>query len=147
MNASFITIGATMSIGAWLARRRFRPGWTRETAVLLFTLAGIGVVMVGTFPENVHGARHILGAGITFLCGNAALVLFGVAFPSRASVTPFKVFSMLAGLAGLAGACLFASGVSLGLSDGGMEGVATYPIAIWQIVAGVRLASSREAEA
>jgi hypothetical membrane protein len=139
MNASFIAIGVTMSIGAWLTRSRFTSGWSRGLAAVLFTLAGIGVVLVGVYPENVDNDRHTFGAGINFLTGNLALLLFGVASPPRSRFGAFKALSVLAGAVGLAAVFLFVSGEYLGIGVGGMERAAAYPMAIWQIVAGVRL--------
>jgi hypothetical membrane protein len=137
MNASFITIGVTMSLGAWLTRGRFRPGLVRSLAAVLFSLAGIGVILVGLYPENIDNDRHTLGAGINFLTGNVALLLFGVSAPSP-GVGLFRAFSLFAGAAGLAGLALFLSGEYLNIGVGGMERVIANPMAIWQIAAGIR---------
>jgi hypothetical membrane protein len=139
MNASFVTIGVTMALGALLTRSAFRRGWSRELAIVLFVLAGAGVGLVGAYPENEDDARHVLGAGINFICGNAALVLFGVSFESPARISGVKVFSVTAGLLGAAGVVLFVTDAYLGLGPGGMERVAAYPMAVWQIVAGLAL--------
>src|SRR5262245_16892325 len=77
MNASFIVVGITMAAGAILARSAFKAGWQRCLAVPLFVSAGTGVLLVGAYPENENITLHALGAGINFLAGNTALVLFG----------------------------------------------------------------------
>lgn len=139
MNASFILIGTTMAAGAILTRRWFGAGWQRELAVILFTLAGVGVVLVGLYPENENSARHVFGAGINFISGNVALILFGLAVPHRSPSPLFTGFSIVAGALGLIGVVLFVSDVFLGLGSGGMERIAAYPMAVWQIVAGIIL--------
>jgi hypothetical membrane protein len=133
MNASFIIVGITMAAGAILARRAFAAGWQRGLAVALFVAAGVGVLLVGVYPENESSAIHSIGAGINFIGGNTALVLFGLA-----AVSPrFKWFSIAAGTVGLVSTVLFVVRHDLGLGLGGVERLAAYSTATWQIVAGV----------
>jgi hypothetical membrane protein len=141
MNASFVLVGVTMATGAVLARRGFIAGWRRRIAVALFVAAGIGVAMVGVYPENEQAGRHLAGAAINFACGNAALVLFGLAADSR--IRPFGAGSIAAGVAGLTAAALLALNVDLGLGRGGMERIAAYTTATWQIAAGTWLLTHR----
>jgi len=136
MNASFIGVGMTMAVGAVLARRAFEPGWRSRLAVALFVAAGLGVLMVGVYPENEDATKHAIGAGINFVGGNAALILFGLALPSSPSRPAFRWFSITAGVAGLLSTVLFAQRHDLGLGPGGIERVAAYTTAAWQIVAG-----------
>jgi hypothetical membrane protein len=139
MNASFIVIGITMSAGALLTRRAFAPGLLRSLAAALFVAAGIGVVMVGVFPENENAANHVLGAAVNFVAGNTALVLFGLAVGDHSRRTWFKWFSIAAGITGLVATVLFASRHDLGLGQGGIERFAAYTTSSWQIVAGLTL--------
>jgi hypothetical membrane protein len=136
MNASFVVVGITMAAGAILARGAFRAGWRRSLAVALFIAAGIGVLMVGIYPENENTMNHLIGAGINFVTGNAALVLFGLALPSTPPRPWFIGFSISAGILGLVSTILFASHHDLGLGPGGIERFAAYTTATWQIVAG-----------
>ena len=80
MNASFVIVGATMAAGALLTRRAFRPGAPGTIAAALFVAAGAGVILVGLYPENENAANHLVGAGVNFVAGNAALILFGLPF-------------------------------------------------------------------
>jgi hypothetical membrane protein len=137
MNASFVIVGITMAVGAILAQPAFEAGWRRRVAVLLFVAAGLGVVMVGVFPENENITNHSIGAGVNFIAGNAALILFGLAVPSTPRQAPFVWFSIVAGMVGLVATGLFVSRHDLGLGPGGIERVAAYTITIWQIVAGL----------
>jgi hypothetical membrane protein len=140
MNLSFITVGITMAAGAILARGAFIPGWRRALAVALFVAAGAGVLLVGVYPENENLTIHSIGAGINFIAGNMALILFGLAAPSVPSRGWFRWFSITAGVMGLAATALFAFRLDLGLGSGGIERVAAYTTATWQIVAGLVVA-------
>lgn len=137
MNASFIIVGVTMAAGAVLARGAFRAGWRRSLAVVLFVAAGVGVLMVGVYPENENTTNHSIGAGVNFIGGNTALILFGLAVPSTPSRPGFVWFSVTAGIAGLIATVLFVSRHDLGLGPGGIERVAAYTTTTWQIVAGL----------
>ena len=70
MNVSFVAVGITMSAGALSAHRAFAPGWSRTLAMVLFVAAGIGVMMVGAFPENERNDLHFAGAAMNFATGN-----------------------------------------------------------------------------
>ena len=137
MNASFIIVGITMAAGAILARGAFRAGWRRNFAVTLFVVAGVGVLMVGVYPENENITTHAIGAGINFIGGNMALILFGLAVPSTPSRPWFMWFSITAGIVGLVSTVLFVSRHDLGLGPGGIERFAAYTTTTWQIVAGL----------
>ena len=139
MNASFIVVGITMAAGAILTRSAFKRGWARALAVPLFVLAGIGVLIVGVYPENVDSSNHAIGAGLNFVGGNAALILFGLSAPPIPSRRAFASFSVVAGLLGLASTVLFVAHYDLGLGQGGIERVAAYTTTTWQIVAGLML--------
>jgi len=137
MNASFIIVGITMAAGAILARSAFTAGWRRRVAVALFVAAGVGVLMVGVFPENENITNHAIGAGINFIAGNTALIVFGLAVPSSPSRPSFIGFSIATGIVGLCSTALFVSRHDLGLGPGGIERLAAYTTTTWQIVAGL----------
>jgi hypothetical membrane protein len=137
MNASFICVGITMAAGAILARSAFKAGWRRSLAVALFVAAGVGVLMVGMYPENENITIHSIGAGINFIGGNMALVLFGLAVPSTSPRPQFIWFSITAGILGLTATGLFVARHDLGLGPGGIERLAAYTTTTWQIVAGL----------
>ncbi len=139
MNASFMVIGVTMSAGAVLTRAAFTPGWRRGGAIVLFLLGGVGVILVGLFPENESELVHAVGAAANFLGANVALVLYGTAIGLVSGRRALRVFSVALGLVGLVATVLFVEGRYLGIGVGGMERVAIYPITIWQIVVGLSL--------
>jgi hypothetical membrane protein len=137
MNTSFMVLGVTMMVGAFFTRRAFPDGWVATLAAVLFSLAGIGVFVVGVYPENTDNARHVLGAGLNFTAGNIAMIVFGLALAQRPAAYPsLRRFSLFSGALGLAATLLFTSGHYLGIGLGGMERVAAYPMTVWQIVAG-----------
>jgi hypothetical membrane protein len=137
MNASFILLGITMGAGGLLTRKAFRHDGLALAARICFVMAGAGVALVGLFPENVDMTLHAAGAGLNFVLGNVALVLFGLTFApvDRA----WRWLGIAAGCVGLAGTALFVSDLYLGLGAGGMERVAAYPMPLWQIAMGLML--------
>lgn len=145
MNASFVLVGITMAAGAVLARRAFTSGARRALAVTLFVAAGVGVMMVGIYPENENITLHSIGAGVNFLAANTALILFGATLPRVPPRPVFRSVSIGFGLVGLVSTVLFVVGRDLGLGAGGIERCAAYTTTIWQIVAGLVLLPRRPA--
>jgi hypothetical membrane protein len=139
MNASFVVVGITMAAGALLTRRGFRNGWPASLAVLLFVAAGLGVLVVGLYPENEDPTRHVIGAAVNFVSGNAALILFGLLLPASFPDRWLRWLSVTFGIAGLLATILIASRHDLGLGPGTIERVAAYTISSWQVVAGLAL--------
>lgn len=139
MNLSFIMLGLTMIIGARLTRDAFPAGWMRQLASTLFMLAGVGVIVVGLYPENTDNARHVLGAGLNFVAGNIAMIVFGLALAQRHPHPHRRLVgvSIALGTLGLTATVLFVTGNFLGIGLGGMERVAAYPMTVWQIIVGV----------
>jgi hypothetical membrane protein len=146
MNASFVVVGITMAAGAILTRRVFRAGWHRTVAVALFVAAGAGVVLVGVYPENESRTAHEVGAGINFIGGNLAMVLFGIAAPPTPPRRAFGWCSVATGLVGLAATVLLVSRHDLGLGPGGIERVAAYTTSLWQVGAGMILLRQPDAD-
>jgi hypothetical membrane protein len=142
MNGSFMLLGVTMTLGAVLLRGRFKGGWVRSLAIALFTLAGLGVILVGVYPENTNNARHVFGAALNFISGNIALILFGVLLKPQPRHALLSACGVVGGTLGLVATGLFVSGHYLGLGLGGMERVAAYPMTVWQVVMGTWVATT-----
>jgi hypothetical membrane protein len=136
MNASFLLLGLTMATGAVLVAAAFRAGWARMLGLLLIAAAGLGVFLVGLFPENENIAVHTAGAGLNFIGGNLGMVVLGIA---GSGSRRFDRASLVMGIFGLGGTILFVEGVFLGLGQGGMERVAAYPLTLWLTRAGLHL--------
>jgi hypothetical membrane protein len=141
MNASFLTIGVTMAAGAVLSARAFAAGRAQVSAIVLFGLAGAGVILVGLYPENEAPALHAAGAGLNLVAGNVALVLFGLALPGRQPL--LRSFGIAAGLTGLAGTLLFVVVNDAAVGSGTLERLAVYPMPIWQMVMGAAILRHR----
>ncbi len=133
MNGSFAAQGLLIAGGAALLGGAFPKQRAGTIGRSLLGLAGAGVFAVGLVPEDTVGPVHLSGAAIHFLCGNAALVLLGVAALRAAHgmrVVPdaFARAILVAGVTGLAATVLVGVGVYPGVGVGGMERIAAYPL-------------------
>lgn len=134
MNASFAATGILMLLGlyltlpAWPGRRLARWG------IALFTLAGIGKIIVGLAPGNVNYGLHSLGS-LGIILANIAMILLGSAI-SRNNDRWIKRLSVSLGVLGLIGEVFFLAHRALG-DAGAAERVADYPVFAWMIVLGV----------
>jgi hypothetical membrane protein len=142
MNASFITLGVTMMAGSALILRQFGSNRGAAAGLAAMTISGLGVIMVGAFPENSVPAWHGTGAGVTFVVGNAGIIILGryLGLPA-----PLRLYSYLSGSLALVALGCFVSAQYLGLGEGGMERVAAYPQTAWLIVIGLYWLAARGA--
>jgi hypothetical membrane protein len=136
MNGSFIVLGITMLLGSVLIFRRYGKGRTAMTGFIGIGLSGLGVVMVGVFPENSVPALHGLGSALPFTLGNAALIVIAI---SLAMPLLLRLCISLSGVAALLALVAFASSHYLGLGEGGIERVVAYPQTICLAVIGCYL--------
>jgi hypothetical membrane protein len=136
MNASFIVLGLAMTLGSLLLIRRFPGSRGALIGLAAMALSGIGVLMVGVFPENAVPRLHGTGAGITFLVGNASVIALGYFLRLPA---PLRIYSLLSGAVALLALGCFAKGYYLGLGEGGAERIVAYPQTAWLIVVGLYL--------
>ena len=133
MNISFLVLGTTMVIGSVLmyyavpTRRRTRWGFGA------MVVAGLGVVLVGQFPENTVSALHGIGAGLPFTVGNVAVVALALTLPLPRSI---RVLSVIAGVVALVALVSYTSNHDWGLGQGGIERVVAYPQTVWLVVVG-----------
>jgi hypothetical membrane protein len=139
MNASFITLGVIILLGAALVYRAFPVGRARTIGLVLLTLAGPGPILVGLFPENVNITPHAIGAATHFVSGNLGIAVLGIAIAATHRQKLLAIFSIIAGSVGVVATALFVSGHYLGTGIGGMERIAAYPLPLWLIVMGVAL--------
>jgi hypothetical membrane protein len=136
MNASFIALGVAMTAGSILISRQFAKIRAATWGLLAMATSGIGVVIVGAFPENSVPAFHGLGAATAFTIGNAALIIMA-AVPLLP--VALRVYSFLSGALAVLALAFYASGHYLGLGEGGIERVVAYPQTVWLIVTGLFL--------
>ena len=144
MNASFALTGVLLVLGAALLRHA-KHGMLWKSGLALVALAGVGFVLVATFPENVRAAPHRFGAALHFVGGNLGLILLGAVLLGSRARSRWATLTIATGALGLLATALFVTGHDLGAGHGGMERLAAYPVPLWTTVAGVGLA--REARA
>ena len=144
MNFSFVLLGLIILVGGALVRTAFPPGTFRAAGLTFLALAGIGIIAVGVFPEDVNIRYHRLGAAAHFVLGNLSMVALGISL--RQSRRPaLAVYSIVSGVVGLLATALFISDHYLGLGIGGMERLAAYPLPLWLIAAGISFARNVQA--
>jgi hypothetical membrane protein len=132
MNVSFVLQGVLISAGAVLVWPALSRGWLESLALGLVAASGLGVFMVGLAPEDFAPGWHYLGAAENFLFSNAGAALLGLALlRQRRSIRRIALFSLAAGLLGLAGLVSLAARHYFGLGVGGMERVTAYPFPLW----------------
>ena len=141
MNASFIVLGVAMTAGSILISHQFVSGQfgrsrAATTGLAAMAISGIGVIIVGIFPENSIPAFHGLGAAIPFTVGNAALIIMAAA-PMMPVV--LRLYSFLSGAVAILALVCYSSRHYLGLGEGGIERVVAYPQTVWLIVIGLFL--------
>jgi hypothetical membrane protein len=120
---SIALLGLLILVGAFYLNRAFH--WTPATA--LITLAGIGALGVGLFPETT-GVWHSVFSLIVFLfTGLTAVVM------ARFQRKPMSYFSVILGLFTLVALFLFIGGEYVGLGAGGMERLVAYPVLVWSL--------------
>jgi hypothetical membrane protein len=134
MNSSFIVLGITMIAGSALIYQEFRESSGSKLGFILMALAGFGTILVGVFPENTISALHFAGAGLPFLIGNIALLVFAFSLDIP---KVFKAYTLLSAIIALVGLVFFVTHSYFGLGQGGMERVVAYPQTIWLILFGI----------
>jgi hypothetical membrane protein len=138
-DASAVLLGVLVILGAILLRTAFPPRTTRTVGLLLLTLAGIGAIGVGLFPENLHLPIHQLVALLAFLAGNLTLIVLGVAMFRDTRWDGYRAFSMILGLIGLVALGLFVGHAWGALGPGGLERLVVAPVLLWLLVTGIHL--------
>lgn len=140
MNASFITLGATMALGSLLIYQEFKESRASLIGFSLMALAGLGSVLVGAFPENTATGLHVLGAFLALGVGNVSLIFLS---RSLENVRPgFRVFTLWVGIISLTSFLLFIGGAHLGIGRGTLERIASYPQTLWLILFGLYMCGS-----
>jgi hypothetical membrane protein len=142
MNVSFVVLGITMTLGSVLISRYFANGRAAGASFAAMAISGVGVMMVGFFPENSASTLHGLGAAIPFVLGNVSLIILALSFKMRAVL---RVYAFLSGVTALLGLVAYVSSNYFGLGEGGMERVVAYPQTVCLIVIGFYLAASNSA--
>jgi hypothetical membrane protein len=139
-NTGFILEGSCVITGVLLIRGLWRLTWLSRLAQVFLIFAGLGVVVAGLAPADVHENIHaVLGAFPIALFGNSGLLLTGFAV-KPAAVGRWRWAGLVLGLLGIVAAGFFFSNHFLGIGSGGMERLWGYNFLIWTLVIGSVLA-------
>jgi hypothetical membrane protein len=154
MNGSFVLQGLLIFFGAVLVRGFFPARPAYRIALVLFAIAGLGVLAVGLVPEDTDYRLHIAGAVANFLGGNLAMIVLGHAWIRRSVCEPVAKrwkswFTFTAGSVGLLAtiALGFRGTPSFHWDAGTMERLAAYPLPLWLTWMGFLLIGWRPYEA
>jgi len=138
MNGSFVLQGLLIFFGAVLVRGFFPPRLVYRFALVLFAIAGIGVLVVGLVPEDTNARLHVEGAVAHFLGGNLAILIVGAAWLLQSGREPVAErwkswFTCVLGAVGLMAtiALRFRASPSWHWDTGTVERLAAYPIPLW----------------
>ncbi len=131
-NPSIALLGTLNLVSSYLIKKKFNLG----KVAYLFALASIGTLMVGFFPENTvlvgsFPLIHGIAAFLAFLMSGAAAIA-GYTYTK----SPFRIISVVLGVASLVSFVLFlstATSGSLGIGIGGLERMIAYPTLLWAI--------------
>ncbi|MFF7357006.1 DUF998 domain-containing protein [Streptomyces filipinensis] len=137
MSVSFVVLGTLLAVGAALTGPTWRRGATATMARILLACAGLGWVLAGLAPADVHENQHVLGALLIMVMGNVGLLPAGIGMANDAPF-PLRWATSLLGITAITAFGLFLSHHYLGLGMGGMERVAAFPLLAWALVVGAR---------
>ncbi|MCQ8191964.1 DUF998 domain-containing protein [Streptomyces sp. RCU064] len=135
MNVSFIVLGTLLVVGAVLTGPLWRRAATATVARFLLAGAGLGFVLAGLAPADVHENQHVLGALLIMGTGNIGL-LWAAAGLANDVARPLRWATGLLGITAITAFGLFLSRHYLGLGMGGMERVAAFPLLVWTLAVG-----------
>lgn len=141
MNVSFVVFGATILLGSILIYTEFKRTRLSAFSFFLMGMSGLGTILVGLFPENTIGLLHIIGAFLGLVVGNVAIVMLGFALTQVRTV--FRYYTVISGTVSLVAFVLFYTENYLGLGVGGMERLVSYPFALWMMLFGIYMTTTR----
>ncbi len=125
MDLSFAILGVAMAVGSLLIYREFTDSGLRREKVaallgfILLAIAGVGTILVGSFPENTNGTLHVTGAVMAIGVGNVGILLLGFALVSIAE--GLRHFMLASASVSLVAAISFGMKHHFGLGAGGMK--------------------------
>lgn len=133
MNSAYIAVGALAVLGAILGRPAWPQGKQATAGLVLVSIAGVGAIVAGIYPEDVNLDLHLLGALLAVPGSAVGMLLLGLSL--RRHHRGLAVFSWICVAVGVVGLALTSS-PQLGLGIGLTERLAGYPFEIWKTVLG-----------
>jgi hypothetical membrane protein len=147
MNSSFVLQGLLIFFGAVLMTKCFPTRLVYRIALLLFAVAGVGVLVVGLVPEDTNAQLHVAGAAAHFLGGDLAMIFVGLVLirlpPGGMAGKGSGWVTFAAGAVGLLATIAIGfrgtpSWTALGWDAGTVERLAAYPLPLWLTWTGYR---------
>ncbi|MFG2884173.1 DUF998 domain-containing protein [Streptomyces sp. NPDC048297] len=145
MDLAFLTQGA-LFIAATALVYRSLEGRKAKAVLVLALIHGIGVGMVGLFPESAAALTngviiaHSVGAIGAIVGGNVLLLVSAAGDRQLGAPTWHKALGITLGVIGLAAFALLQADHTLYVAAGGVpERIAVYTIVAWEAVTGVSL--------
>ena len=137
-NSSIFLFGLTVVAASYCIWRILGEKLFTKLFMILFFLAGIGVMGVGIFTEDA-GVIHTIVSFIAFFFGGlSAIAAYKLEKP------PLNYISIIMGIITLTALVLFGTKNFLGLGQGGMERMIAYPLVLWAISFGGYLIGSED---
>lgn len=140
-DVAIVVFGVLFALGVPLVRSAFPSRRSSMVGLGLAVVAGAGAIGVGLFPENVNLAAHTVSAGLAFVAGNLAVLVFALAMFRDTRWDGYRGYSAISGLVGLVAVVLFRTGAYGPLGPGGMERLVVAPLLLWLLLASIHLLS------
>ncbi|MFZ3355175.1 MAG: DUF998 domain-containing protein [Thermoplasmata archaeon] len=144
-NISLIFFGLLILLGILLLPTAFPARASRSIGLGLFSLVGIGAILVGVFPENTLGTVHDIGALLAFAGGGLGLLALSGAMLRDTRWDGFRTYTGVSGLVTLISLILYVAGswhwggLWASLGEGGIERLIVAPLLLWTIVVSTHL--------
>jgi hypothetical membrane protein len=142
MNLSFVILGITMIAGSILLIRNLPKNKYQNTGLIFMALSGVGTILAAIFPENSISSFHILGAALSFIFGNMAVIIVSASKPKFMSEL-FQNISILMACIALILLLFMVTNNYLWLGLGGIERIVAYVQTIWMTSVGVMIVRSK----
>ncbi|MFD7085178.1 hypothetical protein [Streptomyces sp. NPDC059918] len=144
VNLSWALAGIGLGAGVLLVRPLLRPGRRRALAVALILLAAAGTVLVAASPYDARPVPHYAGAFVALLCGNLAVTVLAPLLSGTGALPRWwGRCGRTIGCLGLAAGVCFGTGLYAHAFQGGFERMAIWPLVLWVLASGLRLALHR----
>ncbi|MFE5725056.1 DUF998 domain-containing protein [Streptomyces erythrochromogenes] len=144
VNLSWALAAVGLGAGVLLVRPLLRPGRRRSLAVALVLLAAAGTVVIAASPYDVRPAPHYAGAFAALLCGNLAVTVLAPLLSDTGALPRWwGRCGRTIGCLGLAGGVCFGVELHGHVFQGGFERIAIWPLVLWVLASGLRLAFHR----
>lgn len=140
MSWSLIILGLAIAIGSVLIYKGFRAD-KALTGFALMSLVGIGAFLAGLFPENELGWLHDTGAMLAFGLGSVSLMT--LAYELHRVRWELRLYTLITGIFAAIAFILYAFDIYLGLGQGSMERLTSYPQILWFMLFGFYLTRRR----